>query len=76
MSTEQFDYIQAEIEHLIYKLNTNWQCSISTEEKIAICNICHYIKLNHSRPVSLQCVWLTSQPANQKSTENCLSSVR
>ena len=37
MSTEQFDYILAQIEHLIYKPNTNWQCSISAEEKLAIC---------------------------------------
>ena len=37
MSTEQFDYILAQIEHLIYKPNTNWWCSISAEEKIAIC---------------------------------------
>ena len=37
MSTEQFDYILAQIEHLIYKLNTNWQHSISVEEKLAIC---------------------------------------
>ena len=37
MSTEQFDYILAQIEHLIYKPNTNWQCSISAEEKLVIC---------------------------------------
>ena len=37
MSTEQFDYILAQIEHLIYKPNANWQHSISTEEKLAIC---------------------------------------
>ena len=37
MSTEQFDYILAQIEHLIYKPNTNWQHSISAEEKLAIC---------------------------------------
>ena len=29
MSTEQFDYIPVQIEHLIYKPNTNWQCRIS-----------------------------------------------
>ena len=37
MSTEQFDYILAQIEHLICKPNTNWQHSISAEEKLAIC---------------------------------------
>ena len=37
MSTEQFDYILAQIEHLIHKSNTNWQCSISAEENLAIC---------------------------------------
>ena len=36
MSTEQFDYILAQIEHLIYKPNTNWQHSISAQEKLAI----------------------------------------
>ena len=36
----------------------------------------HYIKLNHSRSVSLQCIWSAGQPADQKSTKNCLSSVR
>ena len=35
-STEQFNYIPAQIEHLIYKPNTNWQHSISTEDKLAI----------------------------------------
>ena len=37
MSTEQFDYILAQIEHLTYKPNTNWQHSISAEEKLVIC---------------------------------------
>ena len=37
MSTEQFDYILAQIKYLIYKPNTNWWCSISAEEKLAIC---------------------------------------
>ena len=37
MSTEQFDDILDQIEHLIYKLNTNWQHSISAEEKLSIC---------------------------------------
>ena len=37
MNTEQFDYNLAQIEHLIYKPNTNWQCSISAEEKLATC---------------------------------------
>ena len=37
MSTEQFDTILAEIQHLIYKPNSKWQCSISLEEKLAIC---------------------------------------
>ena len=37
MSIEQFDYILAQIEHLIYKPNTNWQHSISAGEKLAIC---------------------------------------
>ena len=37
MSTEQFDTILAEIQHLIYKPNSKWQCSISPEEKLAIC---------------------------------------
>ena len=37
MSTEQFDYILAQIEHLIYKPNTNWWHSISAEEKLVIC---------------------------------------
>ena len=32
MSTEQFDYILTQIEHLIYKPNTNWQCSIPAEK--------------------------------------------
>ena len=36
----------------------------------------HYIKLNLSRPVILQCVWSTGQPARQKSTEDCLSLAR
>ena len=36
MRTEKFDYILAQIEHLIYKPNTHWWCSISTEEKLAI----------------------------------------
>ena len=36
-STEQFDYILAQIEHLIYTPNTNWWFSISAEEKLAIC---------------------------------------
>ena len=38
--------------------------------------ITFYIKLNHSRPTSLQCVWLTSQQTDQMLTENCLSFVR
>ena len=38
MSTEQFSYILAQIEHLIYKPNTNWWHSISTKENLAICN--------------------------------------
>ena len=37
MSTEQFDYILPQIEHLIYKPSTNWWHSISAEEKLAIC---------------------------------------
>ena len=37
MSKEQFDYILAQIEHLIYKPKTNWWCCISAEEKLAIC---------------------------------------
>ena len=37
MSPEQFDAILAQIEHLIYKPNSNWQPSISVEEKLAIC---------------------------------------
>ena len=37
MSTEQFDYILAQIEHLICKPNTNWQYSISAEEHLVIC---------------------------------------
>ena len=37
MSTEQFDYILAQFKHLIYIPNTNWWCSISAEEKLAIC---------------------------------------
>ena len=37
MSTEQFDTILAQIEHLIYKPNSKWWCSISLEEKLAIC---------------------------------------
>ena len=37
MSTDQFDYILAQIEHLIYKSSTNWRHSISAEEKLAIC---------------------------------------
>ena len=37
MSTEQFDYILAQIDHLIYKPNTNWRCSTSAEGKLAIC---------------------------------------
>ena len=36
-STEQFDYILAQIEHLIYKPNTNWWHSISAEEKLVVC---------------------------------------
>ena len=37
MSTEQFDTILAQIQHLIYKSNSKWQHSISLEEKLAIC---------------------------------------
>ena len=37
MSMDQFDYILAQIEHLIYKSSTNWRHSISAEEKLAIC---------------------------------------
>ena len=37
MSTEQFDTILAQIQHLIYKPDSKWQCSISPEEKLAIC---------------------------------------
>ena len=37
MSTEQFDTILAQIQHLIYKPNSKWQQSISPEEKLAIC---------------------------------------
>ena len=37
MCTEQFSYILAQIEHSIYKTNTNWWHSISAEEKLAIC---------------------------------------
>ena len=37
MSTEQFDTILAQIQHLIYKPNSKWWCSISPEEKLAIC---------------------------------------
>ena len=37
MRTEQFDYMLGQIEHYIYKPNANWQCSISAEEKLAIC---------------------------------------
>ena len=37
MSPEQFDAILAQIEHLIYKPNSNWRHSISAEEKLAIC---------------------------------------
>ena len=33
MSTEKFDYILAQFEHLIYKPNTNWWHSMSAEEK-------------------------------------------
>ena len=36
MSTEQFDTILAQIQHLIYKPNSKWRCSISPEEKLAI----------------------------------------
>ena len=36
MSTEEFNYILAQIEHLIYKANTNQWHSISAEEKVAI----------------------------------------
>ena len=36
MSTEQFDTILAQIEHLIYKPNSKWWDSISPEEKLAI----------------------------------------
>ena len=46
MSTEQFDYILAHIEHLIYKPHTNWRCSISSEEKLAIC-IRYFYLLNY-----------------------------
>ena len=37
MSTEQFDTILAQIQHLIYKPDSKWRCSISPEEKLAIC---------------------------------------
>ena len=37
MSTEQFNTILAQIEHLIYKPNSKWWPSISLEEKLAIC---------------------------------------
>ena len=42
MSTEQFDYILDQIEHLIYKPTTDWWHSISAEEKLAICIIYLY----------------------------------
>ena len=47
MSPEQFDAILAQIEHLIYKPNSNWWHSISAEEKLAICiryEILYYYK--------------------------------
>ena len=52
MSTEQFNYILAQIEYLICKLNTNWWHSICAEEKLAICirylyflnYFCYYLK--------------------------------
>ena len=48
MSTEQFDYIIAQIEHLIYKPNTNWQCSISAEENTGslyqVITVCYHLK--------------------------------
>ena len=37
MSTEQFDTILAQIQHLIYKPDSKWWRSISPEEKLAIC---------------------------------------
>ena len=37
MSTEQFDTILAQIQHLIYKPNSKWWRSISPEGKLAIC---------------------------------------
>ena len=37
MSTEQFNTILAQIEHLIYKPNSKWQRRISLEENLAIC---------------------------------------
>ena len=37
MSTEKFDTILAQIQHLIYKPNSKWRRSISPEEKLAIC---------------------------------------
>ena len=36
MNTEQFDYILSQIEHLIYKLRTNFCTTVCPEEKLAI----------------------------------------
>ena len=42
MSTEQFDYILDQTEHLIDKPNTNWKCSISGRRKH--CNMYQVLK--------------------------------
>ena len=47
MSTEQFNYILAQIEHLMYKPNTNWQHSISVKKNLQSVSgtyICYHLK--------------------------------
>ena len=63
MSTEQFNYILAQIEHLIYKQNTKWWQSIPADEKRAMCisylyslnYFCYHLKaykyVYHSAPI-------------------------
>ena len=54
MSIEQFDYILAQIEHLIYKPNTNWWHSISAEEKLAICiRYLYFLNCYHLKALSM-----------------------
>ena len=60
MSTEEFDYILAQIEHLIYKPNTNWQCIVYLQKKnlqyVSGTYICYHLlsfkSIKHVHPIA------------------------